>query len=158
MVPDLKHLLKHPAVTLAAGAAAVAATGAADVYRVCERLPLVGPQLQRGRSELTALGEHVIERATDPVRTVVTDVVVQVVERVLDEIDLTGLVRQRVDLVGLANEVIDGVDLPAIIRESTGTVTAEVMTDVRSQGERADDVVSGFVDRLLGRDPQRDDR
>ncbi len=57
----------------------------------------------------------------------------------------------RVDLIGLANQVIDGVDLPAIIRESTGTVTAEVMTDVRTQGERADDVVSGFVDRVLGR-------
>jgi hypothetical protein len=30
-------------------------------------------------------------------------------------------------------------------------VTAEVMTDVRTQGERADDAVSGFVDRVLGR-------
>jgi hypothetical protein len=25
------------------------------------------------------------------------------------------------------------------------------MSDVRTQGERADDMVSGFVDRLLGR-------
>jgi hypothetical protein len=25
------------------------------------------------------------------------------------------------------------------------------MTDVRSQGQRADDVVAGFVDRMLGR-------
>jgi hypothetical protein len=37
--------------------------------------------------------------------------------------------------------VIEGVDLPAIIRESTNSMTAEVMTDVRTQGERADDVV-----------------
>jgi hypothetical protein len=48
--------------------------------------------------------------------------------------------------------VIEGVDLPAIIRESTDTVTAEVMTDVRAQSEKADDMVSGFVDRMLGRD------
>ena len=34
---------------------------------------------------------------------------------------------------------------------STTTVTADVMTDVRSQGERADDAVAGFVDRMLGR-------
>jgi hypothetical protein len=51
----------------------------------------------------------------------------------------------------LANKVIDGVDLPAIIRESTNSVTAEVMTDVRTQGERADDLVAGIVDRVLGR-------
>lgn len=92
----------------------------------------------------------------------------------LDQIDLTALVRERVDidaivadvdidaiiaridLIGLADQIIDGVDLPTIIRESTGTVTAEVMTDVRTQTARADDVVSGFVDRMLGRnqDPQ----
>jgi hypothetical protein len=30
-------------------------------------------------------------------------------------------------------------------------MTAEVMTDVRTQGERADDVVAGIVDRMLGR-------
>jgi hypothetical protein len=86
-----------------------------------------------------------------------------IVAAVLDDLDLTAIVRDRlhadaieaviarIDLIGLANEVIDGVDLPAIIRESTSSVTAEVMTDVRSQGERADDAVSGFVDRVLGR-------
>jgi len=30
-------------------------------------------------------------------------------------------------------------------------VSENVMSDVRTQGERADDMVSGFVDRLLGR-------
>jgi hypothetical protein len=30
-------------------------------------------------------------------------------------------------------------------------VTADVMTDVRTQGERADDFVAGLVDRVLGR-------
>ena len=49
-----------------------------------------------------------------------------------------------------------GIDLPAIIRQSTDSVTAEVMTDVRTQGERGDDLVSGFVARLLGR--ERDQR
>jgi len=66
------------------------------------------------------------------------------------EIDVDAILT-RVDLIALANEVIDGVDLPAIIRESTDSVTAEVMTDVRTQPERADEVVSGFFDRMLGR-------
>ena len=64
----------------------------------------------------------------------------------------------RIDLIGLANEIIDGVDLPAIIRESTSSVTADVMTDVRGQGERADAAVSGFVDRVLGRRQELRDR
>lgn len=153
---DVSDLLKHPAVTLAVGAAATAVGGVAGMYRVCEQLPVVGAPLARGRAELTDRGERVIALAADPVKAVVTGLVVQVVQRVLDEIDLTELVRERVDLVGLTNEVIDGVDLPAIIRESSGTVTAEVMTDVRTQGERADDAVSGFVDRLFGR--ERDPR
>jgi hypothetical protein len=60
----------------------------------------------------------------------------------------------RIDLIGLANKVIEGVDLSAIIRESTSSVSADVMTDVRSQSERADDFVGGIVDRMLGRGPE----
>ena len=113
-------------------------------YRTCEALPVVGGLFTRGRREAQA-------------------VLSLIVAAVLDDLDLTAIVRDRlhadaieaviarIDLIGLANEVIDGVDLPAIIRESTSSVTAEVMTDVRSQGERADDAVSGFVDRVLGR-------
>ena len=70
------------------------------------------------------------------------------------DIDIDAIIA-RIDLIGLADQVIDGVDLPKIIRESTTSVTAEVMTDVRTQGERADDMVSGLVDRMLGRTPDR---
>ncbi len=115
-----------------------------DAYRACEALPLVGGLFIRGKHEARA-------------------VLSLIVAAVLDELDLTAIVRDRlhaeaievviarIDLVGLANEVIDGVDLPSIIRDSTNSVTAEVMTDVRTQGERADDAVAGFVDRVLGR-------
>ncbi len=122
-----------------------------DAYRTCERLPVVGGLFTRGRQEAQA-------------------VLSLIVAAVLDDLDLTAIVRDRlhadaieaviarIDLIGLANEVIDGVDLPAIIRESTSSVTAEVMTDVRTQGERADDAVSGFVDRVLGRRQDLRDR
>ncbi|WP_244986724.1 hypothetical protein [Mycobacterium marinum] len=110
----------------------------------------------------------------DPLRARVLPIAGDLVDLVLDQIDLTALVRERldldalvaevdidavinrIDLITLADKVIDGVDLPGIIRESTSSVTAEVMTDVRSQGERADDRVARIVDRVLGRD--RDDQ
>ncbi|WP_247603228.1 hypothetical protein [Gordonia paraffinivorans] len=57
----------------------------------------------------------------------------------------------RVDLVGLAEEIIDGVDLPDIVREASTSVTADVMTDVRSSSERADDAVANAVNRFLRR-------
>ncbi len=60
-------------------------------------------------------------------------------------------VLDRVDLVELAEEIIDGVDLPDIIREASTSVTADVMTDVRSTSERADDAVANAVNRFLRR-------
>jgi hypothetical protein len=99
-------------------------------------------------------GELLIDQSIEPVKAIIVAIAVQMVELVLDEIDLNNLVRERIDLIGLADGVIDGVDLQAIIRQSTATVTENVMSDVRTQGERADDMVSGFVDRLLGRQPE----
>ena len=151
---DGAQLLKHPAVTVAAGAVATAATGVGQLYLGCERLPVLGSLLRRGRTDLARRGELLIDQSIEPVKAIIVAVAVQMVELVLDEIDLNNLVRERIDLIGLADEVIDGVDLQAIIRQSTATVTENVMSDVRTQGERADDMVSGFVDRLLGRQPE----
>ncbi|PRC41507.1 hypothetical protein C6A85_000000115285 [Mycobacterium sp. ITM-2017-0098] len=100
-------------------------------YRNCEALPLVGGLFTRSRHEANA-------------------VLSLVVAAVVDELDLTAIVRDRVqteaidaviariDLVALANRVIDGVDLRAIIRESTSQATAEVMhaAEARSLVER----------------------
>ena len=148
---DGAELLKHPAVTVAAGAAATAVTGVGQLYLFCERLPVLGTPLRRGRTDLARRGEQLIDQSIEPVKAIIVSVAVQMVELVLDELDLNNLVRERIDLIGLADEVIDGVDLQAIIRQSTATVSENVMSDVRTQGERADDIVSGFVDRLLGR-------
>lgn len=142
------------ALSATVGAAALVAGGAAGIYRGAKRLPIVGNALQRGESELTTRGEQVIAAGVEPVKQLISTIAVQVVEVVLDELDITTLVREKVDLAGLTNQVIDEVDLPAIIRNSTASVTADVMTDVRGQSERADDVVANFVDRLLGRNGQ----
>ena len=41
-------------------------------------------------------------------------------------------VMARVDLIGLAEFVVDGIDLPRIIRESTGSVASEGLREVRT--------------------------
>lgn len=100
-------------------------------YRTCETLPVVGGLFTRGRHEAQA-------------------VLSLIVAAVIDELDLTAIVRDRldteaidaviarIDLVGLADQIIEGVNLPAIIRESTNTVTVEVPDP-------------GFVGRVRGR-------
>jgi hypothetical protein len=57
----------------------------------------------------------------------------------------------RIDIVGIAQKVIDAIDLPEIIRHSTGTLTTDSVRSVRAQAVQADDVVAGFVGRLLRR-------
>jgi hypothetical protein len=83
-------------------------------------------------------------------------------DAVLDRLDLTSVVLERVnldtliqaildriDLVGLAAKVIEGVDLPEIIRESTGSMASDTVRGVRMQGIVADEAVGRAVDRLL---------
>lgn len=153
--PDLSGLsglTKHPVTTAAVGAAATALDVAAETYKACERIPVVGSRLRSVRSTLLKRGEEAVATGFEPLKATIASVAVDIVDRVLDELDLNKLVRERIDLIGLADEIVSGIDLPSIIRESTNSVTAVVIDDVRSQGERADDAVSGFVDRMLGRD------
>jgi hypothetical protein len=163
-------LLKHPVVSAAVGTAAIAVGAAEAAYRVAEKLPVFGPLMARGVADLSERGDRWVSQSADQFKSLVAAVAAGLVELVLDEMDLNALVRERldidalaadldieavinrVDLIALADRVIEGVDLPAIIRESTNSMTAEVMTDVRTQGERADDVVSAIVDHMLGRD------
>jgi hypothetical protein len=167
-------LLKHPVVSAAVGTAAVAVGAAEAAYRVAEKVPVFGPLMRRGVAGLSEQGDRWLTQSADQLKALVAAIAVALVDLVLDEMDLNALVRERVDidalaadididaiinridLITLADKVIDGVDLPAIIRESTNSMTADVMTDVRTQGERADDAVAGMVNRMLGRD--REDR
>jgi hypothetical protein len=163
-------LPKHAVVSAGVGTAAMAVDTAEAAYRMAEKLPVFGPLMRRSVAGLSERGDRWVAQSADQLKALVAAVAVALVDLVLDEMDLNALVRERVnidalaadldieavinrvDLIALADRVIEGVDLPAIIRESTNSMTAEVMTDVRTQGERADDVVSGIVDRMLGRD------
>jgi hypothetical protein len=71
---------------------------------------------------------------------------------VLERVDLDAVIQAvlaRLDLVGLAEEVIEGVDLPEIIRESTGSMASDTVQGVRMQAIGADEAVGRAVDRFL---------
>jgi hypothetical protein len=76
------------------------------------------------------------------------------VDTIASRVDLDAIV-DRLDLVALANRAIDGIDLPEIIRESTGSVTSDMVRDVRMRGIEADQAVAGLAARLLRRRPRQ---
>jgi len=76
------------------------------------------------------------------------------VDTIAGRVDVDAIV-DRLDLVALANRVIDGIDLPEIIRESTGSVTGDMVRDVRMRAIEADQAVAGFAARLFGRRPRQ---
>ena len=83
------------------------------------------------------------------------------IDRVAERIDLDAVAERldvervvaRLDLAKLSLEVIERIDLPEIIRSSTGTVASEGVRVVRMQTFGADRAIAGLVGRVLGRKP-----
>ena len=93
-------------------------------------------------------------------RVDVDEVVARVdIQRILDRVDVDAVVARadldavvaRLDLIALAEVVVEGIDLPGIIRSSTGSMASEGVREVRRQGIGADERVAHAVDRLLHR-------
>ena len=72
------------------------------------------------------------------------------IDAIVSRVDVDAIVR-RLDLVGLAEEIVNGIDLPEIIRESTGSMASEVVRDARMQSIDADVAIARFVDRVIRR-------
>ena len=194
LVPvDVALGVAAPVWRLAAGTTRVAARVAAPWLRLSLRPPGVRVHLQPGhwlaelalagadrRQELGSGAGHRLDVVVPATATVVldridlTEVVVErvdletVVTTVLDRLDLTEIVLQRVDLqavvatvlaqtdlVAIAEEVLDAVDLPEIIRESSGSMASDTVRGARMQGISADEAVGRAVDRLLLRHSRR---
>ncbi len=125
---------------------------AAPVTRLAWRPPLVPTSLQpatlvgvlarRGAAHRVAT-EQQVGRVLDAWTPMLT-------ETVLARLDLDAIIH-RVDMVAIVDEVIAGVDLPAIIRESTGTMASETVRGVRMTGITADDAISRTLRRPLFR-------
>lgn len=134
------------------------------------------------RSLIGAVLDRVVPPIVDAIiaRVDLTGVVISrvdlraVVESALDQLDLTEIVIQRVDvdrivaqasiddvidrvpMIQIADYIIEEIDLPQIIRESTGGIAMDAFTSTRFSAARADDIVSTIVDTLLLRRKERD--
>ena len=79
----------------------------------------------------------------------------EVVDAALQELDLTKIVMDRVDLVTVAEYVVAAIDLPEIIRASTGSMASETVRGLRMPGVGADQAVTRAVDKVLFRRAHR---
>ena len=154
--------------------------GVPEVYHPSRRIAVIAGKGRVLRSGLTERSQQLLR-----------DVIPLVVDAVLDQVDVTSLVLDRVDLesviaevdldavvarvdfdavvdrlpidrvidridlADLANQVIAEIDLPGIIRESSGAMASETVLGVRAQGIEADEWVNRMVDRVLLRQRRR---
>ena len=72
------------------------------------------------------------------------------VDAVAARLDIQAVVN-RVDVVGIAQGVIDELDIPELIRESTGAMSAETVDTIRLRGMDADRFITRVMDRVLSR-------
>ncbi|MGH2631483.1 MAG: hypothetical protein ACRDHI_13135 [Actinomycetota bacterium] len=128
-----------------------------DIERILDRVDL---DALVDRIDVDAIVEKVdMERLARsfPVETVLDRVDVNEaadridVDRVIARTDLASVV-DRLDLSEIAEEVIDDIDLPRLIRESSGAMASETVQTVRVQGMNADRLVSHVVDKVLRRE------
>jgi len=122
--------------------------------------------LQGVAERLLSVGEQSAKAATNAVLDRVVPIVVRAV---LDRVDLTQLIIERVDvdriiaeanldevidrlpLVDVANYLIDEIDLPQIVRESTGGIASDAVNLLRMQSIDVDQALSRIVDTVLRR-------
>ena len=80
-------------------------------------------------------------------------------DALLDRIDIDGIAARvdlhalvaRLDLAALTQEVVQEIDLPALVRESTGTLTTDAIEEVRFVSLDADRLIARVVDQVFRR-------
>jgi len=134
------------------------------------------------RATIGSVLDRIVPALADAIvsRMDLTDIVLSnvdlrpIVIKALDEIDLTEIVVHRVDvnriveqadidsvidrvpMLQIADYIIEEIDLPQIIRESTGGVALDAFTTTRVSAIRTDEILSKVVDAVLLRRRQRD--
>lgn len=132
---------------------------------------------ERGRRERVALTSAATRAVLDLVPEVTTAVLNQInltelvaervdlnaiisdvdIDRVVDQMDIAEVaghidvnaILERVDIAAIARYVIEEVDLPEIIRSSTGSITSDTVRGMRMQSIAADDRLGRIVDKAL---------
>jgi hypothetical protein len=101
-----------------------------------------------GRLDVDAIVARMDLNAIVRERVDLDDLVATVdIDAIAARIDIEAVI-DRIDLVGLAEAVIAEVDLPEIIRESTGTMASETVRGVRMQGVAADQAIGRTMNRF----------
>jgi hypothetical protein len=109
-----------------------------------------GSVLRAAESAVGQAGHRLLPKITEHVD--LTPVVEQVVDldSLVATVDVDAII-DRLDLVTLVQAVIAEIDLPGIIRESTGSVASSTVRGVRMQSISADVAVARAVDRIRRR-------
>lgn len=112
--------------------------------------PLVPSRLHPGSAlaRLSRRGRREREALLLQLDALLDTLVPRLSDELVRRLDLDALVT-RMDVAQLAQKVIAEVDLPEIIRESTGAVSSEAVREVRMRGIAGDETVGRAVDRLL---------
>jgi hypothetical protein len=74
------------------------------------------------------------------------------IDAIVQRLDIDGVL-DRVDVVAIAEETIAAIDLPEIIRESTGSIASETVRGTRMTGISLDEAISRSIQRHLFRRP-----
>jgi hypothetical protein len=72
------------------------------------------------------------------------------IDAIAGRIDIDAVIG-RIDLVAMVEEVIAAIDLPAIIRDSTGSMASETLRGARMTGISADEAISRSLENHLFR-------
>jgi hypothetical protein len=184
---DVGLAVASKGVAVVVGVGRVAGLLARPFVRVIASPPGV-PHEYRPATRIDALAEQgrlTREQITRASSDVIAAVLPTVVDQVLDQVDLTTMVVEHVDVAkivasidigaivknidiesivgemdlgGIANQVIDEVDLPGLIRESSGAMASDSIIAIRTQSIEADELVNRLMDRILMRRTDRASR
>jgi PAS domain-containing protein len=72
------------------------------------------------------------------------------IDAIAGKLDIEAVI-ERIDVVAMVEEVIAAIDLPAIIRDSTGSMASETVRSARMTGISADEAISRNIERYLFR-------
>jgi hypothetical protein len=118
--------------------------------RVVLRPPLVPRRLQPGTWLRRAADRGSTYRAETrhELDAVLDRLLPALLTEMMRHVDVAELLQKNLDVVALAEEVIAEIDLPEIIRDSTGAMASDTLRGVRMHSISGDDAIARAVDRL----------
>lgn len=113
---------------------------------------------EASKSAVNAILDAVVPQAVNAVvsRVNLTEIVVQNVDinAIVARADINPIL-DRIPMTVIADYVIEEIDLPALVRESTGGVADNILGLLRFQAIETDNFLTGVVDRVLFRNKVR---